>query len=93
MNTDTLITLEIDGFKHEVSLFTHGPEELVSSHLIKDRIWEAFETKLFVENIQEGDHVLDVGANLGYYTCIASRLVGEHGKVFAFEPESIASIR
>jgi FkbM family methyltransferase len=31
--------------------------------------------------------VVDVGANVGYYTLLASRLVGEEGRVFAFEPE------
>ncbi len=88
MNLDKTITLEIPGFTHELSLFTHGPEELVSSYLIKDKVWEAFETQLFIQHIQAGDCVFDIGANLGYYTCIASRLTGKHGKVFSFEPEA-----
>ena len=31
--------------------------------------------------------VLDVGANIGYYTLLLSRLVGASGKVHAFEPD------
>lgn len=88
MNLDTLVDLHIDGFEHKLSLFTHGSSELVSSFLIKDRIWEAFETKLFIDNIKAGDCILDIGANLGYYTCIASFLTGAHGKVLSFEPET-----
>ena len=37
--------------------------------------------------IKEGDMVIDVGANIGYFTIMLSKLVGEKGIVHAFEPE------
>lgn len=41
----------------------------------------------FVKNtIKEGDVFVDIGANIGLYTLYASKLVGEKGKVIAFEP-------
>jgi FkbM family methyltransferase len=36
--------------------------------------------------LREGDHVLDVGANVGHYTLAFSLLVGACGRVFALEP-------
>ena len=36
--------------------------------------------------IDKGDHVIDVGANIGVYTKALSELVGKHGKVTSFEP-------
>jgi len=44
-------------------------------------------TCLFEQFVSEGDTVVDVGAHIGYYTVIASDLVGKTGKVFAFEPD------
>ena len=34
-----------------------------------------------------GDVVLDVGANIGYYTIMIARRVGSSGKIYAMEPE------
>lgn len=36
--------------------------------------------------IREGDVCLDIGANVGFYTLLTSVLVGDTGKVYAFEP-------
>jgi FkbM family methyltransferase len=37
--------------------------------------------------VTPGSHVLDVGANIGFYTSLLSDLVGSEGHVYAFEPE------
>ena len=50
-------------------------------------IYEPIETGVFNREIRRGDVVLDIGANIGYYTLIAARLVGPEGRVFAFEPD------
>jgi FkbM family methyltransferase len=36
--------------------------------------------------VAKGSVVLDIGANAGFYTLLASVLVGRQGRVFAFEP-------
>lgn len=38
---------------------------------------------------KEGETVIDVGANVGAYTLLAAKLVGENGRVVALEPEPI----
>jgi len=48
---------------------------------------EKFETEYFKNNIKPGMTVLDLAANIGFYTLLFAELVGKEGKVFAFEPE------
>ena len=50
-------------------------------------VYEPFETRLFMDHVKSGDVVLDIGANIGYYTLLAAKLVGAEGSVHAFEPD------
>lgn len=44
------------------------------------------EAATFERLLKDGDVVLDIGAHVGYFTLLASRMVGSSGKVIAFEP-------
>jgi FkbM family methyltransferase len=57
------------------------------SDLSINGIYEPLETEIIKEKIQNGDVVIDIGANIGYFTLLLAKLVGTTGKVFAFEPE------
>lgn len=48
--------------------------------------YEPEQTRLFEEHVRPGSTVLDVGAHVGYYTVLSAVLAGEHGAVWAFEP-------
>ncbi|WP_432799368.1 FkbM family methyltransferase [Poriferisphaera sp. WC338] len=43
---------------------------------------------LFQKLVREGDHILDVGANTGMLSLLASKLVGEQGVVQSVEPNN-----
>lgn len=48
--------------------------------------YERWETRQFHAVVKPGGTVVDVGANVGYFTALASRLVGASGRVFSVEP-------
>lgn len=52
--------------------------------------YEPDETKWLYEILKSGMAFVDVGANVGYYSFIASSLVGRKGSVYSFEPSEIA---
>ena len=49
--------------------------------------YEKGETELVKKTVREGMAVVDIGANIGYYTLIIAKIVGGKGKVYAFEPD------
>jgi FkbM family methyltransferase len=48
--------------------------------------WECGLTMFMSHYLKDGDVVLDLGANLGYNSVLASHLVGNSGHVYSFEP-------
>ena len=60
--------------------------EFVSSKIAKQGYFEPELTDLFLDVLRPGMTVYDVGSHFGYFSLLASALVGDSGKVFAFEP-------
>jgi FkbM family methyltransferase len=49
-------------------------------------IYEPLETSVAAMCLAEGGIAFDIGANFGWYTTLFSRILGDRGKVHAFEP-------
>ncbi len=62
---------------------------LLHAHLARDGkiAYEKEVLRAIEENLEPGDVFYDVGANVGVFSFVAARLVGEGGSVHAFEPE------
>ncbi|MEL7045458.1 MAG: FkbM family methyltransferase [Pseudomonadota bacterium] len=77
----------IAGLRNDLSLHTHDPKnDLVSQRLSTQRCWEPFETRLWLCAQRGGDVVVDVGANLGYFSLLSALAEAAPAQVHAFEP-------
>lgn len=56
-------------------------------------IFEHNLTYYMLGNLRAGDLVIDIGANVGYYTLLASRAVGDTGQVIAIEADPVTFAR
>ena len=69
---------------------SRGKKWIVGSGSGSHSFWlgtfEPKERSIFEHAVRRGNVVFDVGASAGFYTLLGSVLVGESGKVFAFEP-------
>src|SRR5262245_27996112 len=68
------------GVRHRV----HLPDE-IGSRIYYFGVWEPSVTRVFQNILKRGDTVVDIGANIGYYTLLSSKCVGPIGHVYAIE--------
>ncbi|GCD43748.1 FkbM family methyltransferase [Streptomyces paromomycinus] len=65
--------------------FVTDTQDLIQRYIYLFGVWEPHLTRWLERRLRPGDVFVDVGANIGYYSLLASRLVGEKGAVVALE--------
>lgn len=63
--------------------------ELITPYVIREQgDWFEDEIKFLRRILQQGEKIIDIGANYGTYTLMMAKAVGPEGKIWAFEPAS-----
>ncbi len=75
-------SVEAEGF----TVHLDPDDETITKVILERGVWEPGTTKVIRDLLKPGDVFIDVGANIGWFTLIASRAVGDDGRVIAFEP-------
>lgn len=89
-HSNSLTMPQTNGDRQLTQLFTGRPfwvDRDDCLNIIPSGMFEPVETALMQALISPGDHVLDIGANIGYYTTLFAEWVGPSGVVNAIEPD------
>jgi len=80
-------TVDLGGYRLRVRVGRDRDIDGIGQRLIFGGCYEPTTTQVVRSLVKDGMRCVDVGANIGYYSLLFSSLVGERGKVWAFEPE------
>ena len=69
------------------SIVLDSRDQSLFPHITLGGVWESWVTKVMRDTLSPGMTVVDVGANVGYFTLLACGSVGQEGRVYAFEPD------
>ncbi len=78
---EDLFLKQLDGF----SIYVRESDAAVGRG-VKTGSYEPNVTAVFQKHLKPGMHVLDIGANIGYFTMLSAALVQQQGSVMAIEP-------
>lgn len=84
----SIVSIEIPALGRSIRLFLHNYNETLSNIIRTRNHYEPKETSVFLSMLKPGDTVLDVGANIGWYSIIGAMKVGDLGSVISIEPEN-----
>jgi FkbM family methyltransferase len=70
-------------------LFVDTRDLSVAPSILLDGVWEPWISRVFVDVVKPGMHVVDIGANLGWYSILAAGRVGPKGRLSAFEANPV----
>ncbi|MCC7418448.1 MAG: FkbM family methyltransferase [Acidobacteria bacterium] len=68
-----------------VRLFLDLSDHVIGLNILRGR-YEQDEIALVASLLKPGDRAIDVGAHIGFFTMQMAAMVGEEGRVYAFEP-------
>ncbi|MBO0835121.1 MAG: hypothetical protein J2P28_06320, partial [Actinobacteria bacterium] len=79
-----LVEVEVGG----LNMVVDRSDRSVARWMLERREYQPHVRRVFEHYCEPGMTVVDAGANIGYFSLLASRAVGARGRVIAIEPNS-----
>lgn len=89
MSNNNEITTQLDVCETEYGKFIVLKNDFIGKWMLRGDHFEIECIKPILQELDEGDIVIDVGANIGCYTIPFAQAVGKSGQVYAFEPQGV----
>ncbi|MFC1667838.1 FkbM family methyltransferase [Chlamydiota bacterium] len=83
----TLPNKDLIVISNELKYLVRNPRKsLIGRSLYRKGVWEPELTSTVLSLVKPGMTIVDVGADIGYFTLLFAKCAGEGGQVFSFEP-------
>ncbi|HSW54282.1 MAG TPA: FkbM family methyltransferase [Ignavibacteriaceae bacterium] len=87
IKTFTKGELTVNHGKYKFNFYGGGDRGEILYHAFWDKMFD--EDKNKIKNfVHEGDTIIDVGGNLGFFVLILTDLINDSGKIYSFEPSN-----
>lgn len=73
----------VDSYMGDLYFPSH--DSIIAPRIEQGGIWEQDEFSAILNNVNPGDVCLNVGAHVGYFTCLLSKVTGSEGIVYSIE--------
>jgi FkbM family methyltransferase len=67
-------------------MFACADDPFIGREIVRAHNYEPHVSRVFREYVKPGMGILDVGANIGYFSLLSASLVGPSGSVYSWEP-------
>lgn len=79
---DDVQLVKLDKF----SMYVTPSDPHIGMPILTSKMYEPHVTRILNQKLQPGMTVLDIGANIGYFSMLMSNLIGKDGRCIAIEP-------
>ena len=81
LGNNRALTKTIYGHK----MYVDTRDRSLTPHILLDGYWEKWITNVFLHLVKPGMSVVEVGANVGFYSLLAAQHIGDAGRLVCFE--------